>query len=562
MESQVLNGAFGGGTETGAAPVFSVPGLTEAPPPPLFQTQCRVPVPLTMAPVGAPGVPSPATSMPVLPATSTPAPTAPSPVARVEESRIALPAGLAVEPWQHQRDGYEFGMRSLRQYNAVLLAAQMGVGKTFVATMLALGRGHKFILVVCPLRVIASWQKQLGEYIKGNSIVVGLDDRLTTSKRRDLAAEKIKLARVTGAPFFCLINYDSFWRGDLAEWLLSVRWGAVIYDESHKLKSPGGRASMMAKRLIPVTGDRILATGTPLAHSPLDIFGQFRAAIPFVFGPSYAAFKQRYAKMGGPDKKWITGYQNLDQLEQKMAPFTWRKTKAEALPYLPSETDVEYTTEFQPETYRIYNELFRDMITEVAGQVLTTANAMTKVLRLQQICGGSVPTDDGTHHQVDNAKEKLLEDTLDDLAGQPVVIFCRFRSDIDAAHRACAALGLKSAELSGTRNELVEWQEADDEDPKQPQVLVVQVQSGSVGISLVRASVAIYYSLSSSLVEYDQSRSRIHRPGQKNACTYIYLTVKNTVDQLILAALRSRQEVIEYIMSRVQELANERMKKK
>jgi SNF2 family DNA or RNA helicase len=107
-------------------------------------------------------------------------------------------------------------------------------------------------------------------------------------------------------------------------------------------------------------------------------------------------------------------------------------------------------------------------------------------------------------------------------------------------------------ELSGTRDELERWQAGE------AQALVVQVQSGSVGISLVRASVAIYYSLSSNLVEYDQSRSRIHRPGQKRPCTYIYLTCQGTIDQKILAALRARQDVIESIMRSVAEKAKQK----
>jgi SNF2 family DNA or RNA helicase len=358
---------------------------------------------------------------------------------------------------------------------------------------------------------------------------------------------------------------------------------------------------MFAKRLLPHAAARVLASGTPLAHSPLDVFAQFRAAAPAIFGPSYAAFKARYARLGGPDKKWIVGYQNTEDLERRMAPLTWRKTKAEALPYLPEQIDVEYTTELCPEAARIYREIERDMVAEFQGGKLTAANCRTKILRLQQLTGGAVPDDAGHHHQVDTGKRRLLQDTLEDLGDQPSVIFCRFRSDITAAHEACEAAGRKSLELSGTRNDLEAWQSGDlvhhvtdatgcsiptvysvlhghsDDRPVRAAIdtyfrirgidpsgpmgigdghdLVVQIQSGSVGISLVRASVAIYYSLSSNLVEYDQSRSRIHRPGQKNACQYIYLTCQGTVDQKILKALRNRQDVIEEIMTLIAERA-------
>jgi SNF2 family DNA or RNA helicase len=246
-----------------------------------------------------------------------------------------------------------------------------------------------------------------------------------------------------------------------------------------------------------------------------------------------------------------------------MAPLTWRCTKREALPDLPEQIDVEYATELSASAARIYRQLEQDMISEIEGHLLTAANCLAKVLRLQQLTGGALKTDDGASHIVDDGKRKLLADTLDDLGDEPVVIFCRFRSDIDAAHDACRESLPKhkdaqghdlpvSLELSGTRDELERWQAGE------AQALVVQVQAGSVGISLVRASVAIYYSLSSNLVEYDQSRSRIHRPGQKRPCTYIYLTCQGTIDQKILAALRARQDVIESIMRSVAEKAKQK----
>jgi SNF2 family DNA or RNA helicase len=513
------------------------------------------------APIAAPApslAPAPATqSAPAAPATEPVIQTLSTPA-------IALPQGLLVHPWKHQVEGYEFAMGALRQYHAALLAAQMGVGKTLVATMLALGLDARMVLVACPLRVIGSWRDQLAQYIAEYFVTAPLVDKIgTAAKRVTFAKDKLALARALKQRFFLIVNYDVMWRDEMARLLLSEHWDLVVYDESHRIKGIGGRASMFAKRLLPHATYRVLASGTPLAHSQLDIFGQFRAAAPSVFGPTYAAFKTRYAVMGGPSREWVVGYKNQADLEDRMAPLTWRCTKREALPDLPEQIDVEYATELSASAARIYRQLEQDMISEIEGHLLTAANCLAKVLRLQQLTGGALKTDDGASHIVDDGKRKLLADTLDDLGDEPVVIFCRFRSDIDAAHDACRESLPKhkdaqghdlpvSLELSGTRDELERWQAGE------AQALVVQVQAGSVGISLVRASVAIYYSLSSNLVEYDQSRSRIHRPGQKRPCTYIYLTCQGTIDQKILAALRARQDVIESIMRSVAEKAKQK----
>jgi SNF2 family DNA or RNA helicase len=344
-----------------------------------------------------------------------------------------------------------------------------------------------------------------------------------------------------------VINYDSFWRDPISDVLATSEWGAIIYDEVHKTKSPGSKASMMARRLRPRGKVRILATGTPMAHSPLDAYGIMRAGNDQILGKSYIAFKQRYALWAGPNNRIRVGFQNITELEEKLAPVTWRATKEEVLPDLPEKSDVDYETTLSPEAAKVYRNLEKNLISEINGNTLTAANILTKILRLQQICGGAVPDDDGKYHQIDDSKRKLLMDVVEDLGDKPFVVFCRFRSDIDAAHQACREMGVEALELSGQYNQLERWQNGE------AQALIVQMQSGSTGINLTRASTAIYYSLSTSLAEWDQSQARIHRPGQKNACTYIYLLIKGTVDMKILKALRGRLEVVTAIMNNIQQ---------
>ena len=544
-------------------PVSIVPP-TAAPAP----TPAPVPPP---APSTAPD-PGPAPTPAALPAPAPPVVEAPSASAIVVPAKtqvivaparpaIALPSALRVQPWKHQVEGYEFAMGALQKYQAALLAAQMGCGKTLVATMLALGLDARMVLVVCPLRVIGSWRDQLAQYIADSFVAAPLVDKIgATAKRLTFAKDKLALAQALKCRFFVIVNYEVIWRDAMAQWLLSQRWDMVIYDESHRIKAPGGVASKFARRFFPHVRYRVLATGTPLAHCQLDIFGQFRAVAPLVFGLNYAAFKMRYAVLYGPQGDWVKCPKNEEDLAQRMAPFTWRCTKRDALPDLPDQIDVDYATELSASAARIYRQLEQDMITEIEGHTLTAANCLTKVLRLHQLTGGALKSDDGAEHVVDESKRKLLADTLEDLGDEPLVIFCWFRTDIAAAHEACKQVLPKhkdkaghdlpvSLELSGKRDELERWQAGE------AQALVVQMGSGSVGISLVRANVAIYYSLSYKLVDFDQSRSRIHRPGQKRNCTYIYLTCQATIDQKMLAALRVRQDVIEAVMQSVAEKA-------
>ena len=103
--------------------------------------------------------------------------------------------------------------------------------------------------------------------------------------------------------------------------------------------------------------------------------------------------------MGGYQRKQITGFQNLDELETQMSRITF-KVGDEVLD-LPPATDVTYHCVLTGEAARIYKDLEEDFVARVKDGTVTAANAMVKLLRLQQMTGGCVPTDDHTIHRID-----------------------------------------------------------------------------------------------------------------------------------------------------------------
>ena len=67
-------------------------------------------------------------------------------------------------------------------------------------------------------------------------------------------------------------------------------------DESHRLKSPSGQISRWASQIADRSVRRLALTGTPMPHSPMDIYAQYRAVDKTIFGVSYQEFKNRYAE--------------------------------------------------------------------------------------------------------------------------------------------------------------------------------------------------------------------------------------------------------------------------
>ena len=318
----------------------------------------------------------------------------------------------------------------------------------------------------------------------------------------------------------------------------------MLVHNCHRLKAPGGKASRYVARLGQVARYKLGLSGTPMPHSPLEVYAYFRFLDPTIFGWSFHRFRQHYAVMGGYQNHQVVGYRNLDELNRKFYSITFPCGK-DVLD-LPPEVHVTYTCRLGPEAQRVYRSLERDLIAEVQAGEITAANALVKLLRLQQITGGHIRTDEGRDVQIDSAKMNLLRDVFEDLDPQePLVVFCRFHRDLEAVNRVADESGRRCLELSGRIDELERWQAGE------APVLAAQIDSGGLGVDLTRAHYAIYYSLGFSLGSYEQSLARIHRPGQTRPVEYIHLVAEGTVDEKVMAALARRADVVNTVLQQL-----------
>lgn len=460
--------------------------------------------------------------------------------ARPQEEPTDLPdiPHLKTKPWLHQKRGFHFLM-SLYQSgkSGAMLAFDMGAGKTLTTIGFAGAAGFRRVLVGAPRSAVSNWTREFAlhsalewEYARLNQEVGSVADKLVEAQAALARAEQ------SGKPLVVAVNYESMVRDPLAEWLLSQQWDLLVLDESHKLKAPDGQRAQFMARLAHRARFRLGLTGTPMPHSPLDIWAQMRIIDPSLFGERFFAFRRRYALLDEYNKP--SGYRHLDELHRRFYTRALRVTKAEALD-LPAETHQRVAVFLSPKALRHYRELMEELQTEIEQQSINASNVLVKLLRIQQITSGFLPTEKGAL-RIDHAKEEALEDLLEGLSGEPVVVFGRFRHDLDVVHAVCQRLGCTSGELSGERDqwEAFQFDKAFD-------VLAVQIQAGGVGINLTRAAYAIYYSMGFSLGDYLQSLARIHRPGQTRPVTYYHLVASGTIDEQVYAALQARQDLVE-----------------
>ena len=173
-----------------------------------------------------------------------------------------------------------------------MLEYAMGGGKSRMVIEAVLHYKPQRILVVATKAAAESaWAEQCALWLPDKYELLELAAKTGTQRikqiQRKLASRK---------PLFVVINYQAFINDELAGLIHSVKWGMLVLDESHHIKSNDGRIANTIQKGARNGAylRRIALTGTPMPHSPLDIFQQYLVLAPAIFGTSWTVFKHRY----------------------------------------------------------------------------------------------------------------------------------------------------------------------------------------------------------------------------------------------------------------------------
>lgn len=450
------------------------------------------------------------------------------------------------EMWQNQREAFGFAFGK----NAVMLELDMGCGKTLTTIHLIFSDDSvRKILVVCPSKVIRVWRSEFEKHVKDYEKYIEIydpDSKSVTGQKKAGYLECVKCEIYGSKKFMFITSYESVWRKPLGDVIRRFGFDLVVLDESHRAKSAGSKVSKYLALLAKTTPKRLCLSGTPMANSPLDVYGQFRFLDNTIYGTRYADFLNKYAILDPGGRGFPIGFKNQEDLMKKYREITYTckmediKDRLKLPDKLPPI--VRYTT-LNNHDQKLMKELSKDFISEIKKGTVVVKNILEKILRLQQITSGFCVTVDelGLNKQIqelNTEKLDLLADILEDLKKDiSLVIFCVFRHDISACTDLCKKMQRKVFEISGSANEYKEWKE-------QGGVLIVQIQSGAEGLDMTDANIAIYFSLPHSLYLYEQSKARLYRPGQKNPVSFMHLIVKNTIDESMYKSLINKKDLI------------------
>jgi len=454
--------------------------------------------------------------------------------------------------WAHQKEIVE----TIERKQGIIINAGMGTGKTLATLTFISDHPELNVLIVTTKAGIQVWKDEIEKHMPPDFEYLVLERGTVKQKATAVAATRFSVV---------ITNYESVWREPLWGALLHSDLGAIILDESHKIKAHNSKVSKGLYKLAKETKAkyRVCLTGTPFPNSPLDIFGQARFVDDTLFNQtingrqarystSFTLFRAHYAilvPVGSHIYKEV-GYKNQDEMHKILGEITMTVDRNAVLD-LPPEQHIVRRVELEPKARRIYDSLAKEMIAELAEGVLTVDNVLVKALRLQQLTGGFVRPDNSEEYQrVSLAKAAMTEDILFGISPtQPVVVFARFTEEIKHLKQYLSDRGYRVALLTGQVNELRFWKMG------QYRILIVQIDTGSEAIDLTDAHYAIYYSHTYSLGKYEQSLARLSRPrfDTPEAVLFYHIVAKNTIDVDIQTALAKKFNVKEELIAGIKE---------
>jgi len=298
----------------------------------------------------------------------------------------------------------------------------------------------------------------------------------------------------------------------------------VIFDESHKLKTPTSIRTRAAQFLTENMREEhedpfiICMTGTPAPKNPLDWWSQLETLRPgFIPEGNWYKFRERVAKtitvdLGEDDTtKAGHSYSTIESWKE-VALAEFHKFIKDTITIFVDKADCLDLPE------KIYTEMVVPMTSQVESRyrfILTNSGTTIEALnKCRQLSDGFIYSDGKAIRVTANPKLEMLKDLV--VGKNRVVIFAGFIESINLVKEEMEKLGWRVIN-SGDKNFKYGIRDFMNTSIDEPIAFVNHPKSGGTGLNLTASDTIIYYSNDFDGESRMQSEDRIHRPGCKGA---------------------------------------------
>ncbi|WP_231291871.1 DEAD/DEAH box helicase [Selenomonas artemidis] len=433
--------------------------------------------------------------------------------------------GKAFTPRPYQR----YAIERIIDTPAVALLLDMGMGKT-ISTLTAISElmydrfEVRRVLVIAPLRVaMSTWRDEceLWAHTRGLRLSVAVG----SAREREAALSK-------DADVYVINRENVKWLVERCrkDWPFDM----VVIDESSSFKNPASQRFKALRKVRPLVKRVVLLTGTPAPNGLMDLWSQFYLLDRGErLGHTLTEYRDRYFTPGqrsghivynynlrpGADKKI---YERINDICVSM--------KSDDYLSLPPLMQNVVTVTLPESAMRKYAEMERELVLSIGASDITAVTAAALTGKLLQMANGSVYDEDGEAVTIHEAKADALDEIIACNEGKSVMAIYSYRHD-----RATLLRRHPEARELKTPEDIRDWNAG------KISLLLVHPASAGHGLNLQHGGhIVVWYGLTWSLEQYQQTNKRLHRPGQTEPVILHHLIAKDTVDEDVMRALERK----------------------
>lgn len=422
--------------------------------------------------------------------------------------------------FEYQKKGVTFASQNAR----CLIADEMGLGKTLQAIGTVENLKLERALVICPASLKNNWKKEIEKW---------------TNKKAILDEEAMQNPNTKTN--YVITNYERLHKIlDVCKWFKPE---IMIFDESHYIKNPTAKRTIRAYNLSSIVPRVILLTGTPILNRPEELWTSIcLCRKTSIFGDK-RTFNALY--------KGFHNIHRLGNLKNKVKPFILRRLKDDVLTELPDKMINTIDLDLDLEKYKksiktmlgdLDLESSKSQKLKAIGKKLLNNTATTSQLgeftdKLHDIRKGIA--EQKLPFVIETMRQFLSE-------GKKLVVFGVYLDYVNELYEKFEdnAVLMTSKTKVNDRQDLVDKFQEDSS----CNFFISTMRVGGTGYTLTNARDMLFYELEWTPALHRQSEDRIHRIGQKNACTVNYVTMRGTFDSKIIKLLSNKTLIIKKLV--------------
>ena len=445
---------------------------------------------------------------------------------------------MKVPLFPYQQEGVLFA--TFRE--GAIIADEMGLGKTIQAVATAVMKkvifNFKRTLIVCPASLKEQWKQEINKFSHEEAEVVdGMPEQRAALYKNSKA-------------YFLIVNYETI----LRDWreINRMEPDFIILDEAQKIKNFSTVTAQSIKLL--TKKHSLVITGTPIENRLIDLYSIVQFADPYYLTPLWE-FSYQHCYFDEHNKTKITGYYNLQQLNDRLKPILIRREKRKVIKDLPNVTEITIPIAMHEEQQMYHANFAKGIATILRKKYISPYDQQKLMLlmaNMRMVCDSTYLIDKESYisPKLNELKEVLIEKLDLRNSNSKVIIFSEWVTMLNLIGKMLHECGIGFAQLSGkvavkNRDRLVKKFETDPHCK-----IFLSTEAGGTGLNLQVADTVINFELPWNPAKKNQRIGRIDRLGQRSKnLTVINFLTRNSIEMSIASGLNLKQNLFDGVLN-------------